>query len=225
MNILIVEDDRAFADLIAKFLSRQGFITKKCHSVKEADEVERSYKYDLIILDLMLGHEHGIELIRKIKNRKNNKPIIVLSGVVDVENKIALINSGADDYITKPVNPNELLARVNAVLRRSISKVTQNKSTVDDLEFLWDAQLVKKNEIKMKLTQKETSLLKILVTNKNMVVEDRQLISEIWNTPSGSLNSNSLQSLIKRVRKRMLETFNKNLIKNVYGVGYMFITS
>ncbi len=220
MDILIIEDDIQLAEHLASELKKYGHNATIANSVKEAISKDLANSHDIVILDLLLKDEHGADFVQYINKENIKIPIIVLSSLANTNNKIELLRAGVDDYMTKPFDINELLARLETVHKRYLEISHNKKVRYDGVTFIWDENKVIREGKEIYLTNKESKLLRYLVLNHGKVVKSEDIIKHVWNVGPG-YHSNILQSLIRHIRKRLDEGFDYQLIKNIHGVGYM----
>lgn len=227
LNVLIVDDEKEIADLIEVYLINEGFNVFKFYSAKEALEAIYNNKIDLAILDVMLPDGNGFSLCKSIRE-KYSFPIIMLTAKEEEIDKITGFTLGADDYITKPFRPLELVARVKAQLRRYTK---YNKGSLGDKEFLSYKGLVINekthkctlNDNELNLTPTEFSILKILLEEKGNVVSSEKLFKAIWKDEYFSKNNNTIPTHIRHLREKMGDSIEKpKYIKTIWGVGYKF---
>jgi DNA-binding response OmpR family regulator len=211
-NILIVEDERAISDLIRLNLSRAGYSCTTAYDGMEAADILEDKDFDLILLDIMLPKVNGYELMEYI--RPLNIPVIFITAKASLDDRIKGLTSGAEDYIVKPFEIVELLARVRIVLRR-YDKAEKNLHFLD-ISVDLDNMLVKKNDIEIDLTPKEFDLLVLFVRNKNITLFREKIYEEIWGDDYDS-DTRTLDLHIQRLRKKV--GLEKHL-KTVYRVGY-----
>jgi DNA-binding response OmpR family regulator len=212
INILIVEDERAISDLIRLNLSRAGYNCTAAYDGMEAADILEDKDFDLILLDIMLPKVNGYELMEYIRPLKI--PVIFITAKASLDDRIKGLTSGAEDYIVKPFEVVELLARVRIVLRR-YDKAEKNLHFLDVSVDL-DNMLVKKNDVEIDLTPKEFDLLVLLMRNKNITLFREKIYEEIWGEAYDS-DTRTLDLHIQRLRKKVgLEKY----LKTVYRVGY-----
>ena len=219
MKILLIEDDRTLACLIEKSLKQYAYKVTICHSAKEALKNGLEFNHDLIILDLLFPDERGEDFVVKLRKKKSRIPILVLSALSEVESKIDLLKLGADDYMTKPFNGKELLARIEALKRRCYDIIFHDKETYGDITFDWKQNKVKIKEHEIALTKKEGQLLRLLASRRGETVRMEDILRKVWQVETGS-HSNVIHSTIRRLRKRIDHDFPYKLIHNVHGIGY-----
>lgn len=219
MKILLVEDEKRLSYFIKKGLIEQGFAVDSAFDGEEGLYLAKEETYDVIILDVMLPKLSGIELCKKLRELKKETPVLMLTAKSEVDDKVEGLNSGADDYLTKPFVFAELKARINALLRRSYHQVTNNL-TIDDLEVDPLKHIVKRNGKMIKLTPKEFAILELLLRQKNEVVTRTQVIEHVWDYNFESL-SNVVDVFIGTLRKKIDRGYKIKLIHTLHGVGYM----
>lgn len=211
-KILIVEDDASIHDILSSMLKIEGFGILNAYSGTEAMMLLEKESVDLIILDLMLPGLNGEELIRRV----SYIPIIVLSAKITTEDKVNCLLYGANDYITKPFDKDELLARVKVQLR--LNKESR-ELTFDDLKLLNDNHTLMIKENKVSLTKTEYAILKQLLLNTSKVVTKNKLL-ELISIDTLDCDENSLRVHISNIRKKIREHTNKEYIESVWGVGF-----
>jgi len=205
--------------LIKKGLEEESFIVDLVHTGKEALDFLTTQSYDAIILDLMLPDISGKDVLIKIRNSSIKTPVIVLTAKDEVKDKIELLNAGADDYITKPFDFDELLARIRAVVRRD-KDIKSSVISIGDLEIDLSKSTVKKSGNLIKLSSKEYLLLRYFIFNRGKILTKDNLINAVYDL-SFELNSNALEVLISRLRSK-IEDENHKYIKSIRGLGYIF---
>ena len=229
-NIMIVDDEKEIADLVEWYLTNEGYTVYKFYSGKEALACIASTKLDLAILDIMIPDVDGFAICHKIRENYNY-PVIMLTAKVEDIDKITGLTIGADDYITKPFNPLEMVARVKAQLRRytryNCLDTTQEKTPADSNEFDFSGLIINKDTHKCTLFEKplsltpiEFSILWYLCENKGKVISSEELFEAVWGEKYLD-NNNTVMAHIGRLREKMNEPArNPKFIKTVWGVGY-----
>ena len=209
-KILIVDDEEMINDMIRRNLTMVGFSCDQAYDGKEALEKVSQQNYDLILLDVMLPYLSGFELIQKIEDI----PIIFLTAKGNIEDKIQGLTSGAEDYIVKPFEMLELIARINIVLRRTKKK--EDFVTIDNVKVHLESKVVEKDHQVVDLTPQEYNLLEVLVLNKNLALSREKLLEEAWGYDFMG-DTKTVDVHIQKLRKKLgLE----NRIKTVYKLGY-----
>lgn len=224
-QILVVDDEKEIADLVTLYLENEGFRVFKFYSSEKALECINSQSIDLAVLDIMMPVIDGLKLCRKIRER-HHYPIIMLTAKGTEIDKITGLALGADDYITKPFLPLELVARVKAQLRR-YTRYNQGQEQNQDLFVHHGLVLNRKthecslNERPLSLTPTEFEILAILCENKGSVVSSEELFHQIWKDEYYSKNNNTITVHIRHLREKMQDSFEKpKYIKTVWGCGY-----
>jgi DNA-binding response OmpR family regulator len=219
MRILLVEDERKLSGIIKRSLNEFNYAVDLSNNGDEALFIAESNPYDLIILDIMLPGKDGISICRNLRKKKNDTPILMLTARDDEEDKIAGLDSGADDYITKPFSYPEFLARVRALLRRK-SRVKSTHLKVADLEL---DQLTRKayragQEIELRPT--EYSLLEYFMNNVGHVITRTMISEHVWNGDFEAF-SNVINVYVNYLKKKIDYGHTKQLIHSLRGVGYI----
>lgn len=219
-NILIVDDDENIADIIKIYLENSGYSTRLSYDGKEAVGVFADYKPDLVLLDVMLPHMDGIDVLKAIR-KDSDTPVIMLTAKGETFDKVLALELGADDYVVKPFEPKELVARVKAVLRR-YSADTQSKEELkfDNLVIDMNSYTVVYNGNEIKMPPKEFELLHYLANSKNRVFTREQLLCEVWGYDYPG-DSRTVDVHVKRLREKLQGGSNWQ-IETVWGVGYKF---
>lgn len=219
-KILIVDDDENICEVIRMYLNSSNYDNRIVNNGKDVENVFIEYKPDLVLLDIMLPNIDGIDVLKWIR-KESEVPVIMLTAKGDTFDKVLALELGADDYIVKPFEPKELLARVKAVMRRYNTDST-NKEIIDYSDLNVDANsynvLYRGEEIKM--PPKEFELLYYLASNKNKVFTREQLLCEVWGYDYPG-DSRTVDVHIKRLREKLPEGINWQ-IETVWGVGYKF---
>lgn len=222
IKILVVEDDEDINGLLCKFLERQGYLVTGAYSGTEAKLLLSMNKYDLILLDLMIPGITGETLITEIR-KTISSPILVISAKSSLEDKVSALKNGADDYMTKPFERTEVLARVEALLRRS--KVAGNVPKEEE-QYSYKQLILKTNsrEVFMKgnlvpLTAYEFDILLLFLQHPDRVFTKEQLYQQIWKTGYYG-EDNTINVHISNIRKKIKEYDDEEYIKTVWGIGY-----
>lgn len=222
MKILMVEDEQEISELVAFYLNNENYEVDTCENGQEALEKIAKTEYSLAILDVMLPDINGFELCKKIRETYTY-PVIMLTAKGEEIDKITGLTIGADDYITKPFRPLELVARVKAQLRRATqySGMKRNLLVVKGLELDIEKRKVFLNEEELFLTPLEFSILKLLMARKDQVVSSEELFKEVWGEKYYTNSNNTIMVHIRHLREKMLDTGEKHqYIQTVWGVGY-----
>lgn len=214
-NILIIDDDMYIGNLLEETLTKEGYGVLRAYSGTEALFVLSKAKPDLVLLDLMLPGLSGEEVLPQI----NGIPVIVVSAKVDVESKVDLLLGGAVDYVTKPFQTKELLARIAVQLRNTVTSSANPVLTFGDLMLNIDTHTVTTGTNETKLTRTEFAILKVLMQNPTQVITKSQLLDCIsHDTPD--CTESSLKIHISNLRKKLREGDGKDYIESVWGIGF-----
>lgn len=225
-KILIVDDEKEITDLLEVFLQNEKFHVTKCYSSNEALLYIQNEKFDLAILDIMLPDIDGFELC-KIIRKKHTYPIIMLTSKTEGIDRVAGLSLGADDYVTKPFLPVELVARVKAQLRRVQEYDGKKGSTLDTISIMGLSLNKKAHECKLngktiKLTPTEFSILWLLSENRGKVFSADELFLKVWGEKYFKNSRNSVMVQIRNIREKLDDISNKpTYIKTIWGVGYI----
>ncbi len=219
MRILIVEDEKKLAGFMRQGLSQAGYPVEVCNDGSEALELAVKNDFDLILLDLILPGINGFDFIKNLRVFGAETPVIIISAIVDSRQVVEGLNLGAVDYIRKPFEWDELLARIRTVSRFS-SRSVQQKIRIEDLEIDIPSRKVKRGGSEIELTSKEFILLEYLARNANLVLTKNQLLENAWNM-NFDPESNIVEVYMHQLRKKIDKGFETQLIKTVIGAGYM----
>lgn len=214
-QILIIDDDIQIGNMLEETLSKEGYQISRAYSGTEALLVLSRSKPDLILLDLMLPGLNGEEVLPKIKGI----PVIIVSAKVDIDNKVDLLLGGAVDYVTKPFNMKELLARIFVHLRNTERMLSSSELIFGDITLNTDTHIVKMIDTEIRLTRTEYAILKLLMQNPTQVVTKSLLLDRISeDTPD--CTESSLKMHISNLRKKLRKITNKDYIEAVWGIGF-----
>ena len=214
-NILIIDDDVHIGNVLEETLVNEGYTVTHAYSGTEALLVLSQSKPDLVLLDLMLPGLSGEDVLPSIKGI----PVIVVSAKVDIDNKVDLLLGGAADYITKPFNTKELLARIAVQLRNAETAVLPHVLTFDDITFNTETHIVNIGKNEIKLTRTEFAILKILMKNPSQVAAKSLLLDRISEDTPDCTDS-SLKTHISHLRKKLRDVGGKEYIDAVWGIGF-----
>ena len=221
MKLLLVEDEPRAAELLSKGLREQGYAVDVSPSGRDALYRASITDYDAIVLDVMLPGVDGFEVCRRIRGAGAHTPILMLTARDGVESRIGGLDSGADDYLTKPFDFGELLARLRAVIRRGRLPVTPAVITVGKLRVDLRARQAYRQNSLLRLTSREFSLLEFLVLHAGQVVGRANIAEHVWDAPFESM-SNVIDVMVQRLRRKIDEPDGASLIMTRRGEGYMF---
>lgn len=217
MRILIVEDQDDIAQSIREEL-RQTYAVDICNNGKEGSFQARTNEYDLILLDINLPDKSGFEICREIRADDIHTPILMLTGVGEIDSKVEALDIGADDYLTKPFSFKELNARIRALMRRT-QDAPANTLTVDDLSVDTVQRSVIRGNKTIKLRRKEYDLLEYMMRNVGRVLTRSMILEHVWDN-NVDFFTNAIDVHVKYLRDQVDRPFKKKLIKTVHGLGY-----
>ena len=218
MRILVIEDEIDLNNLIAERLRTEKYVVDSCFDGISGMDYFMIGSYDGAIIDIMLPGINGYEILEKARENKIYTPVLFLSAKDKTDDIFRGLDIGADDYLTKPFEFAELLARLRAMLRKSVG-VHDNTYRCEDLELYEKEQTVMRSGKKIDLTAKEFAILLYLLRNKNMVVSRDQIMSGVW-ADDGGVVSNVVDVYIRYIRRTVDDPFDKKLIQTVRGAGY-----
>lgn len=220
MRILVVEDEHKIANSLKKGLEQELYAVDIVYDGSEGYDLASSEEYDLIILDLMLPQMDGMTICRKLREEKNQTPILILTAKGELDDRINGLNAGADDYLVKPFAFEELLARIKALTRRPKQSLN-TVLTYENLKLNTQNFEVLRDEKKINLSRKEFSLLEYLMRHPEQILTKDQIISHVWNYEADIL-PNTVEVYIGYLRKKIDEPFKNKpaLIHTVRGYGY-----
>ena len=218
MKILVVEDERDLNRIITKNIKKNNYSVDSCFDGQEALDFISYSEYDLIITDIMMPNVDGYEFIDKLRANKNNTPVIMLTAKDTLEDKIVGLDSGADDYIVKPFEFDELLARIRVLMRRNYGLAT-NIIQIEEVTLdLAKKQVTKSGEI-IDLTGKEYEVLEYLMKNKGSILSRDQILNHVWDYEYEGA-SNIVDVIIKNIRKKLDRGEGNTIIYTKRGLGY-----
>jgi len=220
MRILIVEDEHKIAAAIKKGLEQEKFAVDIAYTGSDGYDLAATEDYDVILLDLLLPGMDGLAVCRNLRNKHIHTPILMLTARGQTQDKVTGLDSGADDYLTKPFSFEELLARIRALARRPKTALG-NTLKVEDLTLDPQSYLVTRGKMTVTLSSKEFSLLEYLMRHPNQVLSKDQIIAHVWDYDADIL-PNTVEVYIKNLREKIDQPFpkNKELLRTVRGFGY-----
>ena len=220
MKLLIVEDEKRLCQTIAKYFKGEGYTIDTCHDGSDALDYINGTEYDAIVLDIMLPGLDGISVLKKIRAKKLKTPVLLLTAKNSIEDKVDGLDSGADDYLTKPFSLEELSARIRVLIRRHGVERVDNIMTVGPLTLDMDKKAAIRDGKEIALTAKEYAILEYLMHNKGIVLSREKIQHHIWNYDyEGS--SNIIDVYIRTLRNKVDTPFDQKLIQTVRGIGYV----
>ncbi|MEJ7645720.1 MAG: response regulator transcription factor [Chryseolinea sp.] len=223
MRILIVEDEKDLARNITSFLEKENFLCSIAYSARVAKEYLINNEYDCMLLDIGLPDGNGLDIIKILKDRKNECGVIIISAKDSLDDKLTGLDLGADDYITKPFHLSELNSRLKSVLRRR--KFSGNKEvTFSNIRIDTEGHKAYAEGEEVELTPKEFDILLHLITNHHRVVSKNSLVSHLWGDYNDVDSFDFLFTHLKNLRKKLEKVNAKVEIKSIYAVGYQIIS-
>lgn len=220
MRILLVEDEPKVGSFIKKGLEEQSYEVDQAYDGNFGLKLALSNEYDLIMLDIILPHMNGLEVCREIRKSKPSVSILMLTALGSTDDKITGLDAGADDYLTKPFEFKELLARIRALTRRAGDTGASEKLTIGDLEMDLGSKTVTRGGKPINLTAREFALLHYLLRNRGRVVSRVDITENVWET-SFDTGSNVIDVYINFLRKKIDKGFPSKLIHTLVGMGYI----
>lgn len=217
-KVLIVEDDTEVQDYLTSYLIEQGFMVKSCVKGAQVMPTIDSFEPDIVLLDLQLPDMKGESVARSVKEDYPDLPIIMLTAKSHVYDKISGFKAGADDYVTKPFEPDELVVRIQARLKDKINTTTTLQ--VGDLVLDTKTVTVKRGDKEIALSPQEFRLLEYLMANKNIVLSRDKILSRVWSV-AADIETRVVDVYMGYLRKKIDAPFNKKLIHSVRGFGYV----
>ena len=218
MKILVVEDEKDLNRVITKHLKKNNYSVDSCFDGEEALDYISYGEYDLIITDIMMPKIDGYGLIKQLRNDKNSTPVIMLTAKDSLDDKILGLDSGADDYIVKPFEFDELLARIRVLMRRNYGFAT-NIIQVDDVVLDISKKQVTRSGESIVLTGKEYEVLEYLFKNKTGIISREQILNHVWDYDYEGV-SNIIDVIVKNIRKKLDVGSKKPIIHTKRGLGY-----
>lgn len=220
LHLLVVDDDNRLRRLLHQYLSENGFVIAEAASAAEAREQMENFSFDLMILDVMMPNETGLEFAKSLRNAGNIIPILMLTAMGDLQDRINGLESGVDDYLSKPFDPKELLLRINSILRRSlpsIQKEKENKLVFGACSYDVVRGVLSKADDYIPLTAVEAELMRVLVANVGKEITREELARQ-----TNTENERTIDVQINRLRKKIeVDLKNPRYIQTIRGKGYI----
>ncbi|MBH8565369.1 response regulator transcription factor [Nostoc sp. CENA67] len=224
MRILLVDDEIELTDPLSRLLTREGYTVDTAYDGTGGSELAQTGSYDLLILDWMLPGKTGLEICQELRRQGKTTPVLFLTAKDTLDDRVEGLDAGADDYLVKPFELRELLARVRALLRRSGSQsyeITTGRLTVGDLELDYENQIAYRQGRIIELSQKESQLLQYFMEHAGQLLTHSQILQSLWQD-SEQPSSNVIAALIRLLRRKIEVGRETTLIHTVYGKGYRF---
>lgn len=225
MQILLVDDEVEMADPLSLLLTREGYTVDVAYDGERGRDLAQQGHYDLLILDWMMPRYSGLEICQQVRSRGDTTPVLFLTAKDTVDDRVQGLDAGADDYLIKPFELRELLARVRALLRRPTAlepAAPTQRLRVDDLELDLRNQLADRQGRAIELSEKETQLLEYLMRHPNQILTHEQIHQHLWGDSLEKPTSNALAAQVRLLRRKIEADGELPLINTVYGRGYRF---
>lgn len=220
MKILIIEDEKALSESIVAYLKTEEYVCEIATDFKTALYKTESYNYDCIVLDITLPGGSGLDILKELKANNKMDGVLIISAKNSIEDKVAGLKIGADDYLPKPFHLSELSARIAAIIRR---RNFSGSNIIEFNEIILDTQgkLATVNDHELDLTKKEFELLLYFISNKRRVISKNAIAEHLWGDETDG-NIDFIYTHIKNLRKKLHDAGNADYIRSVYGMGYKF---
>jgi len=219
MRILIVEDEEDLAMILSELLEMEGYYVDISYDGENGLDNIMSGIYDLVILDVMLPIMDGIQVLSEVRKKNVNIPVLMLTAKSEIQDKVCGLDAGADDYLTKPFDPDELLARIRALSRRKEKKIVEENTKFSDITLDKLTCEIIKGSQKIKLSKKEFDLLELLILNYGIMVSKETLIVKLWGYET-DVEYNSIEVYISFLRKKLKALDSQVYISTARNVGY-----
>src|SRR6266850_2908328 len=220
MRILVIEDDKKIASFVANGLKQSGYAVDQCFNGEEGLMMARSIPYDAAVVDIMLPKLDGLTVVQTLRKENIRTPVIILSAKASVDDRVRGLQAGGDDYITKPFAFSELLARVQALIRRATHASEPTRLVVGDLVFDLLSREVTRAGQKIELQSREQALLDYLMRNAGRVVTKTMILEHVWDY-SFDPQTNVVDVLVHRLRSKVDKDFPDKMIQTIRSVGYV----
>lgn len=223
INILLVEDDPSLSNAILEGMADQGIKCEIVSTIASAIQAIRDRRPDAVVLDLMLSGENGLDVLKSIRAQRDPTPVLILTALGSLENRVAGLNEGADDYLVKPFEMLELMARITAITRRN-HRIEGSTLTFGPLLLDLTTRRVFRDGKELKLSPTETSLIELFIRHENQVLTRKMLCHQLWET-TWEGETNVIEVHINRLRSKLNRGFEQSLIHTIRGRGYMLSES
>lgn len=219
IKILIVEDEKSLLKVIAKRLKESGYAVDAADNGEDALLFIQTSEYDIIVLDILLPKVNGLEVLRYIRNEKISTPVIMLTALDSIDDKVQGLDAGADDYLAKPFSFDELFARIRVLLRRQSDNKT-NLLTIGDVTLDVIKRIVACKGVQIEFTAKEFAVLEYLLRNKGSILTRSQITEHVWEYEA-DFESNVVDVYIRYIRRKLEKYSDKKIIHTIRGFGYV----
>jgi len=225
MKVLVVEDNKELAGSIYDYLSTEHYVCEIAYNVEDATEKLALFSYDCVVLDIMLPDGNGLDLLRHMRNEHMDNGVLIISAKDSLDDKIAGLEQGSDDYITKPFHLPELHARLRAIFRRK-KMDGNNLIVINEISLNPDTLVATVEDTVLDITRKEFELLMYFIINKNRVLSRQAIATHLWGDYTDNLsNFDFVYQHVKNLRKKISAVNGRDYIETVYGLGYKFNTA
>lgn len=222
MNILMVEDDEDLSNVVVSQLQKEGYITDVCVNGNDVALFLENGEYDLVLLDRMLPGKDGIQVLKELRSRENTIPVIFITALGEIEDRIEGLDAGADDYLTKPYDIEELKARIRAIARRPLKMEDNHEFAIGSTTLDMSRYILRNGEKEISLSKREALLCLLLFRNIGQVLEREKILRKVWGMDNFVEESN-VDTYIHFVRRRLKEVESPLVIKSIHGVGYCLV--
>lgn len=220
MNILMIEDDKELCEAVSFRLEQEGFSVTSCHDGEEGLYYMQESPFDLVILDRMLPHMNGIEVLKEARSRQIRTPVLMLTALGELNDRLTGLNGGADDYMVKPFAFEELLARIRCLLRRPAVYQDSVKSiSLGDVSFVPETRTLSSREKTCTLSSREGELMEVFLRNPDQTLPRQLLLSRVWGLEA-DVEEGNLDNYIHFLRRRLKTVESTLQIRTVRGIGY-----
>ena len=220
MNILMIEDDRELCTAVSFRLEQEGFSVTVCHDGEEGLYYMQESPFDLVILDRMLPHMNGIEILKEARSRQIKTPVLMLTALGELNDRLSGLNGGADDYMVKPFAFEELLARIRCLLRRPAVYQSSSRSvSLGDVTFVPETRTLSSHEKTCTLSSREGELMEVFLRNPSLTLPRQLLLSRVWGLEA-DVEEGNLDNYIHFLRRRLKTVESTLQIRTVRGIGY-----
>jgi len=218
MRVLLIEDEKSLASILSELLEKSGYVVDSVYNGQDGFDYAVMYEYDIIILDVMLPKMNGYEVARKLRDKNCSIPILMLTAMSHTDDTVMGLDSGADDYLTKPFETKELLARIRSLLRRKAIYVG-SKMTYGDLEIDKDKLMISNQDKEIKVSNREFQILEFLINNKERILSKEKIIERVWGYDFDG-EYNQVEVYVSFIRKKLKHIHSNVIIKAHRGIGY-----
>lgn len=220
MKLLVIEDNLDLAESIKEFLNKENYIIEIIHNFSDAEEKINLGKYDCALIDLMLPDGSGLDLVKKLKETQPQSGIIIITAKDSLDDKLTGLDTGADDYLTKPFHLAELNARIKSVIRRRVFD-GDNEILLNEIKIDTKTREVTVKSKSIELTRREFDILLFFISNKERVLTKESIVEHVWGDNSSAFdNFDFVYTHIKNLRKKIIEAGGEDYIQSIYGIGY-----